>query len=39
MKEIVRKNPFLKYSFFVTFGFLCLSVGYTLGKWIIEVSL
>jgi hypothetical protein len=35
MKDIIKKHAFLKYSFLVTFGFLCLSLGYILGKWII----
>ncbi len=37
MKDIVKKHPFLKYSFLVTFSFLCLLSGYILGKSIIAL--
>ncbi|PRX73953.1 hypothetical protein B0G93_11872 [Bacillus sp. V-88] len=39
MRDIIKNHPFLKYSFYVIFGFLSLSFGYILGKWVIENSL
>lgn len=38
MIDTSREHPFLKYSFYVTVGFLCLSLGYKLGKWVMGVS-